>query len=336
MRTSALFLLLVAAVVGGTSCLEPMDEPTTVHDLRVLGMSFTPPEVMVPQCDPSLLVGLAGAVDGGLVSVDPMLQLKLLIYLSIPLEFKALIADPAGNGRELDYRLLGCASTTDRDCNAENQFVEIRSGTTTEGELTLEKLVIGTQEIHDSITDAGRPLLFEVINNDTFKGLGGIRVPIVLDLKARDTAEHIYAQKLAVYSCQFFPQQKANELPVLPGMLWNGESWGEDEVKQAQTLAEVTIEPVDFSALQEPYVVPSIMVQPVSLVESWKLNSVATMGTFSTYELGGTGFDGVSERYKNTWKPEPSATEQDVTMYFVVRDGRGGQSWLIRHAHWKP
>jgi hypothetical protein len=333
MRTLALSFLCLGAA---SSCLEPMDDPTTVHDLRVLGMSFTPPEVLVPQCDPSLLVGLAGAADGGLVSVDPKLQLKLLIYLSIPLEFRALIADPAGQGRELDYRLLGCASTADRDCNTENQYVELVTGTTQGGELRFEKLVPGTQEVHDSQTDAGTPLLFEVLNLDSFKGLGGIRVPMVLDLKARDTGEHIYAQKLAVYSCQFFPQQTTNQLPVLPGMLWNGESWAEDEVKQAQGAAEVTIEPVDFSALQEPYIVPSIMLQPVSLVESWKVNSMTTLGTFGTYELGGTDFSGMAERYKNTWKPDPAAAEQDVTMYFVVRDGRGGESWLVRHAHWAP
>jgi hypothetical protein len=61
------------------------------------------------------------------------------------------------------------------------------------------------------------------------------------------------------------------------------------------------------------------------------------MGVMSSYETGGTDFSGGVGGQDNTWKPDPTATtEQDVTFTFVVRDGRGGESWLTRTAHWTP
>jgi hypothetical protein len=36
------------------------------------------------------------------------------------------------------------------------------------------------------------------------------------------------------------------------------------------------------------------------------------------------------------WEPEEGAAAQDVTFYAVVRDGRGGSSWVMRRARWSP
>jgi hypothetical protein len=331
-------LSLVGALVG--SCLPPQEDPTYVKDLRVLGMSFDPPDVLIPGCTPALLLGLAGAADGGQVAIDPRLGFAIALASSRPLAFKALIADPAGNGRMLDYRLLGCANTGDRNCDNEGDYVEMLTGQTTAGELALT-VTPGTQILPDGVpsalSDAGTPLLIEVINQDTWKGLGGIRVPVVLDLKAADTGEHIYAQKLMVYACQFFPVQKPNVLPVLPGVTWNGEAWAEAEVKEYQGTDPVTIEPVDFTDLQESYWVPSLQLQPVPLQESWKVNYLTTFGTMSAYGTGGTDFSGTTGRHRSKWQPSKNVTEaRDVRFWFVVRDGRGGESWISRQAHWTP
>ena len=62
-----------------------------------------------------------------------------------------------------------------------------------------------------------------------------------------------------------------------------------------------------------------------------------TSGTMSPYETGGTNLGGQVSKSTFKWMPDAVATEPlDVTFYFVVRDGRGGESWLTRQLHWSP
>lgn len=326
--------LLVIVLAFTAACVQSQDNPTNVHDLRVLGMRLEPPEVLMTGCNAGLILGAAaGASDGGTIMLPPQFQLLLGLYASTPIDFTALIADPAGNGRSIDYRLLACANRGDRDCNNEGDYVELSAGTTTGGELKLN-IAPGIQFLNDGLAT---PLLLEVINQDTFKGLGGIRVPVVLELSASDTGERIFAQKLMVYSCHFFPQMKQNVTPVLPGITFDGDPWPEGEVKKVKGPQEFPLEPVDFTALEEPYTVPSLSLQPVELVESWKVTWMTTMGTMSSYNTGGTELDGTTARHRSRWRPDSTATEeQDVDFYFVVRDGRGGNSWTRRTLRWQP
>jgi hypothetical protein len=327
-------VLSLALLAFGLGCAAGQPNPTQVKDLRVLGMRFEPPEVMMTGCNVQLLLGAAaGAADGGTIQLPPQFQALLALYAGRPLDFTALIADPTGAGRTLNYRLLACANRGDRDCNNEGDYVELKSGTTTGGELSVQ-VAPGIQFLDDGMAT---PLLLEVINQDTFKGLGGIRVPVVLELSAPDTGEKIYAQKLMVYTCQFFPTMKQNVTPVLPGVTYNGDPWPENEVMTVTGRTEIPVAPADFTDLQEDYVVPSLELKPVKLTESWKVTSMTTSGTMASYETGGTDLAGSTERYANKWRPDQSSTEaQDVDFWFVVRDGRGGNSWTKRTIHWEP
>jgi hypothetical protein len=323
-------LLLSCCLLALGACLSGQDDPTTVKDLRVLGLSFEPPELMLEGCNAQLLLGLAQPTDGGLPTVDPALLAKLFVAAAQPLAFRALIADPAGAGRPLEYTVRACASSGDRTCNQPGEVVELARGSTTGGELSLSVLP-AAQLLAD-----GTPLLLRALELDGYKGLGGIRLPLVLELIS-DTGEHVFAQKLMVYSCQLLPQRKANLTPRLPGLTWRGERWPEDEVKEHAGQAGVAIEPEDFTALEESYVEPSLALEPVELEESWKLNWMTTSGTFGAYGTGGTDFSGETGRHQNTWRPDPTATEpREVSLSFVVRDGRGGESWLTRRVRWTP
>lgn len=347
MRARTLILLGLVATCAFVGCVTAEDQPTTVRDLRVLGMRFEPPEVMIPGCNAQVLLGSVMNFDGGTqVGIPPAVAFAFFAAASTPLEFTALVADPAGNGRQLDYRLLGCANRGDRECDNEGDYVEISSGQTTAGELKISGVALGTKVLDDGTTDGGFPLadggqgsllMFEVIQQDTFKGLGGIRIPVVLELSAADTGEKIYAQKLMVYTCQFFPQMKQNVTPVLPGVVFNKVTWREDEVIEVhgKTDWELTVE--DFAPLQENYLVPSLQLQPVALTEAWKVTWMTTSGTMSPYNTGGIDFAGETGRQISKWRPDQRSTEPaDVTMYFVVRDGRGGNSWLTRRLKWWP
>jgi hypothetical protein len=183
----------------------------------------------------------------------------------------------------------------------------------------------------------GTPLLQEVIMQDLYKGLGGFRVPVLLDVQTLDGTEHVYAQKLMVYMCKFFPEMKENTTPVLPGMTVAGMPWPADEVKEFSGTQEISLEPEDFSALQEPYIMPSFQLQPVQLREAWKVSWYTSSGTMSAGTTGGVDLGGQAGKHVSKWQPDSTATEpQDVTLTFVVRDGRGGDSWMQRKLRWTP
>ncbi|MDP2271085.1 MAG: hypothetical protein Q8N23_34920 [Archangium sp.] len=337
--------LVLSSAVTFCACVTAQDNPTNVHDLRVLGMRMEPPEVLMRGCNVELLLGVVGgggSLDGGTFMLPPQAVAALGSSLITPINFSALIADPAGAGRSLDYRLLTCASRGDRDCNNEGDFLELAAGTTTGGELKLNNVspvfYLGPDAGIRTLDDgSATPLFFEVINQDTFKGLGGIRIPVVLELSAADTGEKIYAQKLMIYTCNLFPEMKQNVTPVLPGLTFDGDPWLEGEVKKVKGNAAIPFEAMNFTDLEEDYVVPSLELKPVALKESWKISWMTTSGTMSTYNTGGTGFDGETERHFSSWRPNPADdAEKDVEFYFVVRDGRGGNSWTKRSVRWIP
>jgi len=333
--TRRVIVLVGCSVV--LACMPPLPSPQKVVDLRVLAASFEPPEVLISPCDPRLLLSLASG--GSTANIDPAVLNQLLTIGSRPLTYRALVEDPAGGGRALTYRLRACANTGDRECDNTDDFVELTSGKRPAGEweLPLDGLTPQTPLLGTALLPDGNPLLLEAIVQDSSRGLGGIRVPVMLEVKASDTDEWIFAQKLMVYQCQFFPSMRENVTPRLPGLLLDKEPWPEGEVKQLSGDREFVLEPVDFSALEEPYTVPSVTLSQVNLTETWKLAWYSTRGSVGNFETGGTNFDGNSERHRNTWKPDTSLAEPvEVTFVVVARDGRGGQSWLIRKARWSP
>jgi hypothetical protein len=328
---------IVVGLLACAACTQPLPSPTGVLDLRVLGASFESPEVLISPCDPRLLASLGGG--GSTSQIDPVQLQRLLMVGQRALTYRALVVDPLGNGRELTYRLRACANQGDRECDNTDDFAELTEGKRPAGEwvFTLDgsapdKPLLGTALLPD-----GEPLLLEALKQDTSRGLGGIRMPVMLEVKASDTNEHIFAQKLMVVQCQFFPQMRENVTPVLPGVTLRGEPWGEADVPELTGRSEVVMEPLDFTELEEDYTVPSFSLTPVALKESWKIAWYTDVGTMSSFETGGTNFDGNTTRHRNRWVPDPAITEpRDVTFYLVVRDGRGGQSWLIRRARWIP
>src|SRR5688500_5807684 len=103
--SALLGLLLCAACVG------PEDTPSNVKDLRVLAMRMDPPELLAEEC-----------------STEPAVLADTLVR---PVRLTALIPDPAGEGRDLDYTLWACASQDDDTCREDR--VELARGITKGG-----------------------------------------------------------------------------------------------------------------------------------------------------------------------------------------------------------
>ncbi len=334
--------VLLGVVLFGLSCVPPTDDPSQVKDLRVLAINFEPPELMAANCD-----ALLNQADAG--------TLNPAAFASVfqPVNMTWLIMDPAGEGRAIGWDVKACASQTDSKCENEGDFATLASGTThaagSTHSIELKQTLVPGFTFVNAPPDGGMgDLLFiEVISQDRFRGIGGVRMPIMLHIKAG--TEEVYAMKLMVFSCRLFPEMKPNVNPVLPGMTYttdesrtlgadDGGLWGENDLPQFSGKdGGIRFEPLPFTDLQEPYVVPTFELKPLNLVESWKVSWHTDLGRITPNQTGGVGFDGVEEKHRVFWAPlQAENTEQDVNFWMVVRDGRGGQTWIQRKLHWKP
>ncbi|MBX7112714.1 MAG: hypothetical protein K1X64_00170 [Myxococcaceae bacterium] len=297
-----------------TGCVGSQDDLSQVFDLRVLGMALSPPESMAPDCNPR----------------NP----ASLVALNASITLSTLIADPKGEGRPLEYTLRTCVRQDDRICGNEGQFIELSRGTLDAGVSVLPPFSLGPLKLPAPVSDGGSGFLLEETRAvSTFGGLGGLRVPLVLNVSAGD--ERIYAQKLMVFNCPIVPGMKQNENPALQGIRLDGEPWPENGLRTL-TGSKGIFELDDFAGLEEQYVVPSFELQPIALKEAWKVAWHTTMGRFGPTETSGVDQGGQASRHKTTWTPGANPKEGPVTFWFVVRDGRGGESWTSRSGYYVP
>jgi hypothetical protein len=88
---------------------------------------------------------------------------------------------------------------------------------------------------------------------------------------------------------------------------------------------------------EEPYTHPTFEGGQLQFRERWRYNFYATAGTFSSFNTGGTNnFSGDANAVDSDWKPRDEDGAQDLTSFIVVRDGRGGEGWTVRHARFEP
>lgn len=299
--------LAAVGLVGLAGCVGPDDDPTTVKDLRVLGVAFEPPELMAPVCRQDA---------------------SSFATWGAPVKLNALIADPKGEGRALSYEVFACADAADKRCEKAEERVLLTSGSTTTGELGPLTLRPGFAALDD-----GSLLVEKVVDADPYRGLGGVRMPIVLHVTAGN--EEIWAQKLMVLSCKLFPQMKQNATPRLTSFNLNDSPWGGGLFPDLLGEGPWTFT-ADTVPFEEAYTVPNFQLKPVELTESWKIAWHTDYGRFTQYETGGTDFGGGDGRHVLEWRPPADPEAREVTFWAVVRDGRGGLSWLIRRARFQP
>jgi hypothetical protein len=292
--------------LGATACVEPEDKPSRVYDFRVLGVATEKPEILAPSCD------LEEAREVAEQAVS----------------YRALLADPAGEGRPIQYTLWACADTDDRTCADGANRELLAEGTTGPGELVLS-IRPGAAKAAD-----GTPLLVRVQEKDVYRGLGGLRMPLVLHAVAGD--EEVYAMKLMVFWCPIVEGMKENVQPVIPGLRLDEAPWDPEVVTELSGPGPFVVEAEDVTPLQETYVVPGLRLNAVTLQESWEISWHATLGEFGPQETGGSDFGGQQGWHRTEWEPPQGAQAQEVTFWAVVRDGRGGSSWLVRRARWTP
>lgn len=306
--------LLLGLLLGCSACVGPEDTPGQVVDLRVLGISIEPPELLTTALNPATQ------------EID---MERAIAELSVPLEIRALLADPKGEGREISWVLSACAWPGDRRCAEEANRVALASGKTQPGELVV------TARPGVAVAEDGVPLLQKVFEQDLYRGLGGLRMPLVLRVSAGE--ELIHAQKLMVFTVPLVAGMEANVNPVLPGLIRDDQAWPAGELPTLTGEGPFRLTPEDFSALEERYVVPTFELEPLPLEESWQLSWHVDYGRLSPEETGGTNLAGVEGRHRVEWTPPARERERrNVNLWVVARDGRGGTTWLTRTFVYEP
>lgn len=298
----------------------PIRDPSLITDLRVIGVKVEPPEILLPGCTKEVAAALI-ADAGSPATLNLLLGSGLAQAALQNVELSAFIADFGGEGRLLNYTLRVCANQGDIACADAGSAAVLAQGVTPGGVLTLSVLPAA------KLTPDGNSILLQALLEDTYRGLGGVRLPLSLELTAPNDGGHIYAQKLMVYSCKLFDNQRANVNPVLPGLLLDGHPWSVDG--GTVTRGDVTVGPMDFRDLQETYLVADFNLQPISLTENWQLTYLNSFTAFDRYQVGGGQAHGDPAQLTSVMKLNglPSAP---VYVMVVVRDGRGGENWLVR------
>jgi hypothetical protein len=309
--------IAIAVLAAAAGCGD-FETPSIVLDLRVLGATVTPPEI-VADVDP-----------------DNPEQVELE-----DVEVCALVADP-NESRRLAWSLVACAPTDDKRCNEEGRpFVNIGTGTVDDPEESPTPV-----SICDTLPASAQLLavIQDALENDNFSGLGGIPVQIELAVwpagaDFASTAQ--FAAKTMLYSPRIPEQRVANQNPSVAEIT---ATTADDSVLTLPVgrCNEVTapvvapgetlrIEPIEPDGVREDYVVPTLDGSFRTFTESLRYAFYATAGEWSPENSGGPKDPFGNE--PNLWadwtapQGETVGAGLDVRMWLVQRDERGGLAW---------
>ena len=334
------------------------DDPSTVKDLRILAVAAEPSEV---------IFDVASEADLATVVIPPIVLTPLIVEPAgrpITISVSACANDPAApsppnNGTDpTGFPAGGVRATVGSTlCDGAPSQVVLA----TDLDLATWPLVAAT------LTPAW---LIGAFQQDVFIGPDGhphggfdLGMPVVFQLTARAGTETALVVKRAIFWRQpIRADQTANRAPVIPGVRVYGsrdEATAEPLPDALAALDEgsavpvpaggLWVEPVaandpTTTATAETYVTAALdritnQVTPVDVTESLTYSFYASAGTFSPLETTSQPPPGVTpqRRVHIESKYQPPAASSlasgDVTVWIVVRDERGGSSWVTRTLH---
>ena len=318
--------MALVAIAGacGLAC-GSLDSIDHVRDLRVLGVRADPPDQP-----------LSIARDLSVTSA------------TTPVQVTALVADPYGGGRPIAYTFAVCAkldtgtsggggggppvastsSATHRCLPTET--TEFASGTAVAKN--------GWVEIAASFT-ASQALLGAALQLDNYHGLDGLRLPVQFTVSAGD--QNIVGTKLVVYTITQGAAYTPNVNPNLQALQVEGAPWDANTpfiFSHADRPSKDgwKLQPVFDANLQVTYEQASFSGSLLQFQELWLFDYFSTFGGFSPTSAGGQRIiSTVPESPDSNWLPSQDDTGPG-TFWLVVRDGRGGETWLVREAQLNP
>jgi hypothetical protein len=299
---------LALALLG--ACSFGFETPSIVLDLRVLAIVAEPPEIVI-DIDPENPEGAAPQLDAN------------------PFTIRVLVADP-GQTRRLEWDMTACPENNNHRCddpdapaqNVGSGIIQAPSGNS--GEQPTATFVPSLLVVSESV------------QADDLLGFGGIPVNVQVRIWPEGQPEQkIYAAKRIFVSPRLPAQRVANTNPVITSVNVGGETGtplvqgscasGAVAITVAPE-AELQLFPIETEATREPYVLPTYNGGSRSFVENIQYNWYSTSGEWDRESSGGDEGPSGEPPIDTTWTAPKAA--QQVPVWVVMRDERGGQAWF--------
>ena len=331
----ALALALAGLVVG---CTPDFENSTTVKDLRMLAVVTEPPEILIDlpavMQDPTLLAGLPS------VEVTP------------------LVVDPHGGGRPVDYQVVACENQPDDQARGANQGPGQVRDTISEAPCPEGSVAVasgsaiagpdGIVPIELTFTPTADLLVRGVQADPLSLELG---LPITLSFTVRAGDEQVVAIKRVLFTPRVDADQMPNRNPQIAELTFSG-----DKSQPFVTLdpaspptvnvgAKLLLAPAGaqaeayraraFSTSQRQFIIEDVP------AETLRYAFYATAGIFSPGSVSSLASPLLTDPHveiQSTYEapaqlPEDpgEGAKQAVEIFVVVRDERGGSSFMHSH-----
>ncbi|MCA9666809.1 MAG: hypothetical protein KC503_14515 [Myxococcales bacterium] len=282
------WLLVLGALLVAGACTPDFEDPWLVKDLRILAIAADPPEVLVPI--------------GPLPAQAPKVNVR------------TLVVDPR-KAADATVRWWVRACSADEDnCDDAAYAEDIVAPKTTRLDAIQFEVV------------ASLELITKSLENDIFRGFGGVPVLVELHIDDPDGPEVIGLKRL-VYGVIDPPQKVGNKNPVLDVIKADDAPIAAKVEAKAGDKVVFLPEPVDTS--KEKYVVRTFTGGERTLDEYLSYFFFVTSGALSHERTGGKPNQFVENKKVEDITSEWTAPEEpgSGTLWVVVRDDRGGATW---------
>jgi hypothetical protein len=236
-----------------------------------------------------------------------------------PVDLQALVADPRDPQRTVRYHWHACGVTDDLRCASAPYELDLGGGDAPMDAIS------ATLQIDGGLEDSARDL-------DPFEGFLGtfFVTELTLGSSSGDATDAI-KQVPAVTGIPPGPDHVPNRNPRSPEVQHDGTDWPADQTLVVAPGTEVSIEPVSPPADAEHYAVYRFDLDVQELDEHLSYDFFATAGSWSRDRSGGSPDPLATETsLASRWSAPPQTLDQPVTIWIVVRDGRGGTGWTSR------
>jgi hypothetical protein len=224
-----------------------------------------------------------------------------------PMQVRVLAFDPRNSG-PMSLRAQLCAPTDSRRCDS-GQFVDL-------GEVPLNTTLVVPPGV-----------VSEARQSDDLKGLGGIRVQYSFAVENGDSRGPVFGSKVLLFSPR---GQIPNRNPLLNGLHLTREGVAYGDILPGETLelptgVDIGVRPMLADGSREEYVTTDYRGNQVRLTEQPRYSFFVTPGAEIGVETADEPLDGVAP---------PDGLSRimlrigEGTLWVVVRDGRGGESWI--------
>lgn len=243
---------------------------------------------------------------------------ELVLADELPdVRLRALVADPREPERTIAYEWLACGLTDDLRCASAEYSEALGGGTASLAEIG------ATLPVGPALLAAAREL-------DTYRGFGGVSVVAELVLAA-GTEEELHAIKQVTATLGLPAGTSPNANPSPPSLRHDEIDWPAGEVLEVAPGAEVSIDPASPPEDAEHYAVYRFDLGVEELEEYLEYDFFASDGAWTRNDSGGPPDPLATETsLASVWTAPDEAPEDEVAIWVVVRDGRGGLDWTER------